>query len=61
MYHNNCMDKYISKFQQDVKKLLADDFENLEKGGSLDIGRNGHAPSDVQDMLNKKLKCDGKA
>ena len=31
MYHNNCMNKYISKFQRGVKKLLADDFENPEK------------------------------
>ena len=51
MYHNNCMNKYISKFQRDVEKLLADDFENPEKSkhiekafngliGSLDIGTN---------------------
>ena len=25
------MNKYISKFQRDVEKLLADDFENPEK------------------------------
>ena len=31
MYHNNCMNKYISKFQRGVKKRLADDFENPEK------------------------------
>ena len=45
------MNKYISKFQRDVEKLLADDFENPEKSnhiekafngliGSLDIGTN---------------------
>ena len=72
MDHNNCMNKYISKFQRDVEKLLADDFENPEKGnhieeafndviGSLDIGTNGYALSDVGDTLNKKLKCHGKA
>ena len=64
------MNKYISKFQRDVKKLLADDFENLEKGnhieeafndviGSLDIDRNGNALSDVRETLNEKLKCHG--
>ena len=31
MYHNDCMGKYISKFQHDMEKLLADDFENPEK------------------------------
>ena len=31
MYHNNYMNKYISKFQRDVKKLLAADFENSKK------------------------------
>ena len=31
MYHNNCMNKYISKFQRYVKKLLAADFENSKK------------------------------
>ena len=31
MYHNSCMNKYISKFQRDVEKLLADNFENPEK------------------------------
>ena len=52
MYHDNCMNKYISKFQPGVKKLLADDFKNPEKSdhieeafndviGSLDIGTNG--------------------
>ena len=72
MYHNNCMNKYISKFQRDVKKLLADDFENPEKSnhiegafndliGSLDIGTNGYALSDVRDTLSKKLKCHSKA
>ena len=72
MYHNNCMNKYISKFQRDVEKLLADDFENPEKSnhieeafndviGRLDIGANVYALSDVQDTLNKKLKCHGKA
>ena len=29
--------------------------------GSLDIGTNGYALSDVRDTLNKKLKCHGKA
>ena len=29
--------------------------------GSLDIAMNGYAVSDVRDMLNKKLKCHGKA
>ena len=58
MYRNNCMDKYISKFQRDVDKLLADDFGNPEKSNhieeafndvidSLDIGTNGYALSDV--------------
>ena len=72
MYHNNCMNKYISKFQRDIEKLLADDFENPEKcnhteeafndvTGSLDIGTNGYALSDVRDTLNKKLKCLDKA
>ena len=72
IYHNNCMNKYISKFQRDVKKLLADDFENPEKKkhiekvindviARLDIGTNGYAFSDVRDTLNKKLKCGGKA
>ena len=72
MYHNNCMNKYISKFQRDVEKLLADDFENPEKSnhiekafngmiGSLDIGTNGYALSDDRDTLKKKLKCHGKA
>ena len=72
MYHNNCMSKYISKFQRDIEKLLADDFENPEKNnhieetfndviGSLDIGTNGYALSDVRDTLNKKLKCHGQA
>ena len=31
MYRNDCMGKYISKFQHDMEKLLADDFENPEK------------------------------
>ena len=31
MYHNDCMGKYMSKFQHDMEKLLADDFENPEK------------------------------
>ena len=72
MYRNNCMNKYISKFQRDIEKLLADDFENPEKSnhieeafndvtGSLDIGTNGYALSDVRDTLNKKLKCHDKA
>ena len=72
MYHNNCMNKYISNFQRDVEKLLADDFENPEKSshieeafkdviGSLDIGTNDYALSDVRDTLNKQLKCHGKA
>ena len=26
MHHNNCMNKYISKFQRDVEKLLAVNF-----------------------------------
>ena len=71
-YHNNCINKYISKFQRDIKKLLADHFENPEKSNhieeafddvisSLDIGMNGYALSDVPDTLNKKLKCHGKA
>ena len=29
--------------------------------GSLDIGTNGYALSDVRDTLNKKLKSHGKA
>ena len=52
--------------------MLADDFENPEKSnhieeafndviGRLDIGANVYALSDVQDTLNKKLKCHGKA
>ena len=72
MYHNNCMNKYISKFQRDVKKLLADDFENPEKSnhieeafndliGSLDIGTNGYTLSDVRDTSSKKLKYHSKA
>ena len=72
MYHNNCMSKYISKFQRHVQKLLADDFENPEKSnhieevfnnliGSLDIATNGYAFLDVRDTLNKKLKCRYKA
>ena len=72
MYHNNCMNKYISKFQCDVEKLLADDFENLEKSNhidenfndvisNLDIDAKGYVLSDVRDTLNKKLKCHGKA
>ena len=72
MYHNNCMNKYISNFQRDVEKLLADDSENPEKSshieeafkdviGSLDIGTNDYALSDVRDTLNKKLNCHGKA
>ena len=70
--HNSCMNKYISKFQRDVEKLLADDFENpgklnhIEEAfndviNSLDISTNGDALSDVRDTLNKKLKCHGKA
>ena len=70
MYHNKCMNKRIRKFQCNVKKLLADDFENPEKSnhiekafkdviGSLDIGTNGYQLLDVQDMLTKKLKCHG--
>ena len=66
------MNKYIDKFQRHVKKLLPDDFENPEKFncigeafseviGSLSIGANGFALSDVRDMLNKKLKCRDKA
>ena len=31
MYHNNCMSKYISKFQRDMEKLSAVDFEILKK------------------------------
>ena len=31
MYCNNCMNKYIRKFQHVFKKLLGDDFENPEK------------------------------
>ena len=57
IYHNNCMNKYISEFQHDVEKLLAGDFKNLQKSnhteeafndkiGSLDIGANGYALSD---------------
>ena len=72
MCYNNCMNKYISKFQHGIEKLLADDFENPEKSnhieeafidviGSLDIGTNGYALSDVRDTLNKKLKCHSKA
>ena len=72
MYHNNSMNKYISKFQRDVQKLLADDFENPEKSnhiekafndviGRLDIGTNVYALSDIQNTLNKKLKFHGKA
>ena len=30
MYYNNYKNKYISKFQRDVKKLFAD-FENFKK------------------------------
>ena len=56
MYHNNWMNKYISKFQRDVEKLSDDDFENPEKSnhieeafndmiGSLDIDTNGYALS----------------
>ena len=40
MYHNNCMNKYISKFQRDVHKLLADDFENLEKSNHTEKAFN---------------------
>ena len=68
MYHNNCMNKYISKFQRDVHKLIADDFENLEKSNHtekafnlLDISANGHVLSDVRNTLSKTLKCHGKA
>ena len=72
MYHNDCMNKYISKIQRDVEKFLAHDFENPEKSnhieeafndviGSFDIGTNGYALSDVRDTLNKKVKCQGKA
>ena len=54
------------------KKLLADDFVNLEKSnhieeafnnviGSLDIATNAFTLSDVRDTLNKKLKCHCKA
>ena len=71
-YPNNCINKYISKFQCDAEKLLADNFENPEKSNhieegfkevicSLDIGMNGYALSDVGDKLNKKLKCHGEA
>ena len=35
MYHNNCMNKYISKFQRDVEKLLAEDFENPKKSNHI--------------------------
>ena len=35
MYHNNCMNKYINKFQRDVEKLLAEDFENPEKSNHI--------------------------
>ena len=31
MYYNNYKNKYISKFQRDIKKLLAADFENFKK------------------------------
>ena len=72
MYHNDCMNKYISKIQRDVEKFLAHNFENPEKSnhieeafndviGSFDIGTNGYALSDVRDTLNKKVKCQGKA
>ena len=48
MHHNNCMNKYISKFQRDIEKLLADNFQEIEEAfkdviGSLDIGTNGYA------------------
>ena len=61
------MNKYISKFQRDVEKLLADNFENPEKSNHIeeafndDTGTNGYVLSDVRDTLNKKLKCHGKA
>ena len=66
MDHNNCMNKYISKFQRDVEKLLADDFENPEKSnhieeafnnliGSLDIATNGYAFLDVRDKHETKM------
>ena len=66
MYHNNCMSKYISKFQRHVQKLLADDFENPEKSnhieeafnnliGSLDIATNGYAFLDVRDKHETKM------
>ena len=29
--------------------------------GSLNLGTNGYALSDVRDVLNKKLKCHGRA
>ena len=72
MYQNNCMNKYISKFQCNIDKLSVDDFENPVKSnhnveafndviGSLDIGTNGYALPDVRDTLNKKLKFHGKA
>ena len=60
------MNKYISKFQRNVKRLLADDVENPEKKknhiketfndeiGSLGIVTNGYALSDTRDSLNKK-------
>ena len=47
MDHNNCMNKYISKFQRDVEKLLADDFEN--PGNS---NHNEEAFNDVIGSLN---------
>ena len=47
MDHNNCINKYISKFQRDVEKLLADDFEN--PGNS---NHNEEAFNDVIGSLN---------
>ena len=72
MYHYNCLGKYIIKFQCDFKKLSADDSEypkksnHIEKAfndviASLVIGTNVYELPDVRDMLNKKLKCYGKA
>ena len=34
------MNKYISKFQCDIHKLLADDFENLEKSNHTEKAFN---------------------
>ena len=64
MYHNNCLNRYIKKFQYHVDALMAfevDDDRSLledtikELISSVEIETQRYALSDVRDLINEKL------